>query len=140
MFFGRSAKSLERVIRRHPEWRDPLARIYRAVQRAPLGHIVDPSLVARLARLSSAETIAYLHVLKEADLGDFVARVLTDEGVEVATFPRIADVPAVVEDEFGDDLEVMPENLDLGFAPRLRPDAARVLDVEPTPLGSQDRA
>jgi hypothetical protein len=130
MFFGRSARSLEGVLRKHPEWRDPLARIYRAVQRAPAGHIVDPSLVASVARLSSAEVVAYLHVLKEAGLGDFVARVVTDQGVEIAVFPRIADIPGTVEDAFGDVFEVMPENIDLGFAPRLMPNAAHVLEVD----------
>lgn len=135
MFFGRSTKSLKGVLREHPDWRDPLARVFHAVERAPVGHIVDPSLIARLAHLSAAETIAYLQVFKEAGCGEFVARVVTEEGVEVAVYPRIADIPPVVEDEFGDELEVMPENIDLGFSPKMRPEVAQILGKAPVIAG-----
>ena len=130
MFFDRSAPSLEQTIRRHPEWREPLRRIVSVLGEVPQGGLIDPGVVARLARIGRLETLAYLDVLREAGLGDTVVRVVDAGGNEIGRFPNTSAVPARVENEFGDELIVMPENIDIAFEPHVTPTAATLVGAE----------
>lgn len=118
MFFRKSLRSLERVIHRHPEWAAPLARVLRIVRGVPAGGLIDPLVVSQVAQLSKLEALGYLNLLKEAGLGDFVVRVLDREGLEVHRYGTAAAIPARVRDEFGEEMQVMPENVDVSFEPR----------------------
>jgi hypothetical protein len=124
MFFGRSARSLEGVLRQHPEWREPIRRVVDVLAQVPRGGLIDPALVARLARLERMQALGYLNVLRRAGLGDIVVRVVDNSGVEVRRYPSVRHVPARVEDDFGEEVVVMPENIDIAFEPRSTPEAA----------------
>jgi hypothetical protein len=117
MFSGRSERSLDRVVATHPEWKDPIARILGILGDVPRGGLIDPSLVAKLARLSRLETLGFLHVLQDARLGRIITRVVDNAGLEVRRFRSVADIPDRVTDEYGEEVRVMPENIDIAFEP-----------------------
>jgi hypothetical protein len=108
---------LRDVLRRQPEWRAPIESILRALSGVPAGGLLDPMLVAKMVGLEPLVTVGYLNVLREAGCGKFVIRVVDGEGQEVRRFPTVADIPGEVENEFGEWLTVMPENVDISFEP-----------------------
>lgn len=134
MFFRTSARSLEAVVREHPDWAAPLARILRVALRVPVGGLIDPLVVSEVTQIATLEAVAYLHVLKEAGLGEFIIRVLDREGIEIERYPSIAAIPARVENEFGDAMDVLPENVDMSFEPwgmRGNPNVERLIEALP---------
>jgi hypothetical protein len=108
---------LKDVLRRQPEWRTPIESILNALSGVPEGGLLDPMLVAKMVGLEPLITIGYLNVLREAGCGEFVIRVVDGDGQEVRRFPSVADIPGEVENEFGEWLTVMPENVDISFEP-----------------------
>jgi hypothetical protein len=116
------AQSLKRVLTIHPEWREPLRRVLQALLDVPRGGVIDPVLVARLARVGKPEALGYLDVLRRAGLGELVVRVLDDDGHEVRRFESVRAIPARVQTDFGEEIVVTPENIDVAFEPNLPAD------------------
>lgn len=126
-----SSQSLSAILRRHPAWRESVDRILRILARVPAGGLIDPKLVAKLARLDTAQTLGYLNVLRRAGFGEIVVRVLDGQGLEVGRYQSVAQIPGRVENEFGDEIDVMPENIDVSFEPNRTSVALNALEPSP---------
>jgi hypothetical protein len=126
MSSDKSAKLLKRLVGAHRDWAEPLARVVFYVSHLPPQAVVDPTLVAEMAGVKRLEAIGYLNVLRDAGLGQFIVRVLDNSGIEIRRYDNVVEVPGRVEDQFGDEFIVMPENIDIGFLPS---PAVRQLDL-----------
>jgi hypothetical protein len=97
------------------EWADDLAKVERVIGRAPRGAAVDPMVVATLTGLPLGAVIALLQVLARRKRGHLELRVIDARGQEIAAYHTLRDIPAQVEDQFGDLTRVHPENVELIF-------------------------
>lgn len=98
-----------------PEELDGLREIRNLIRRAPPGAAIDPEVIARMASLPLGVVLALLQLLSENREGKLELRVVNDRGIEIGAFQTLREIPASVEDEFGDVTEVMPENVELVF-------------------------
>jgi hypothetical protein len=71
--------------------------------------------VADAVRLPLGATIALLQALAGHREGRLELRVVDGRGLEVASYPSLADIPSAVTSEFGDRIAVEPENVELIF-------------------------
>lgn len=106
---------LERTLRDHPDWEPQLREIASAISGASTGAAVDPATIAQSTGLKLGEVLAFLKVLADESVGRFEIRVLDPRGLEIARFTRLSEVPDRIEDEFGEETEVDPENVELVF-------------------------
>jgi hypothetical protein len=104
-----------RIVRKHPQWERPLRAILRVVESYPPNWAVDPLVVAHDTGLPLSDVIGLMNVLVESELGRLMVRVVDANGLEVARFASVAQIPAIVENEFGDEIRVAPENVELIF-------------------------
>jgi hypothetical protein len=91
--------------------------VSRLTRSVPKRGVIDPLNVARQTGLDPMETMGYLNILAREGEGRFVVRVIDTGGKEIRRFPTVKDVPSVVEDEFGEEFVVGPENIDIAFQP-----------------------
>jgi hypothetical protein len=99
----------------HAEWADDLAKVEQVVGQAPRGAALDPMVVAALTGLPLGAVIALLQVLARARRGRLELRVIDGRGQEIGAYATLRDVPALVQDQFGDLTRVHPENVELVF-------------------------
>ena len=113
MFWRRYEPSSDAV---PPRWREPLARVARIVAGFPARASIAPDLVAHDAGLELPATLALLHALERRGEGELVFR-LIDDGREFSDvrYRHKADIPREAENEFGDRLDVAPENVELVY-------------------------
>jgi hypothetical protein len=97
------------------EWADDLAKVEQVIGHAPPGAAVDPMVIAALTGLPLGVVIALLQVLARGNRGRLELRVIDARGQEIAAYPTLRDIPAQVQDQFGDLTRVHPENVELVF-------------------------
>jgi hypothetical protein len=110
---------LERSLSKYPKWAEALRMLGGQLERVPPGRAVDPHVLSIRTEIPLGEVLALLGALSEESVGRLELRVVDKNGQEVATFPRASDLPPIVRDQFGEEIEVDPENVDLVF--RLTP-------------------
>jgi hypothetical protein len=109
------SEKLERTLRKNPQWADRLGQIGQYLASLKRGQDVDPQVVSVRTGVPIGEVLALLQVLSEETVGRLQLRVVDPRGLEVATYQRRKDIPPVVEDAFGREIEVEPENVELVF-------------------------
>jgi hypothetical protein len=113
MFWDRFRRTAEPGV--PAEWADDLAKVEQIIEGAPRGAAVDPMIVAALTGVPLGAVIALLQVLARGKRGRLELRVIDARGQEIAAYPTLRDIPAQVEDQFGDLTRVHPENVELVF-------------------------
>ena len=106
---------IQRIRATHPQWKDLLSGLEDAIREIPSPNALDPTVLARISRLKLGQVIALLQVLAERTAGRFEARVLDHDGNVIKRFDSVADVPDRVTDDFGRELDVSPEDIELVF-------------------------
>jgi hypothetical protein len=116
MKWNTSLATLERTLKEHPEWREPISRVMDVVRTVPPGTAIDPYVVANQVALNTVEVLAYFHVLERVHLGQVLFRVVDSSGIEVRRYERWENVPAIERDDFGSTFRVEPEMVELIFS------------------------
>ena len=111
-------------VREHPE-RVALRKVEEAIRELPAGRPLDPLVIARKAGVDAGKVEAKLMVLAEMGLGRIVFQILDEKGRAAASYRKQSQIPQVVVNEFGDEIEVTPLNTRLAFT---RQDAENGLD------------
>ena len=110
------SRSLERILRDEPTWREPVENLVRILQEYAPEQAISPSLLAQRTHLDATLTVAILKALEDSGLGHLGLRVVDSESLEVQRFRSADDLPAFVEDEMGDRIDLTPENVLVYFA------------------------
>ena len=103
-------------------WRAQLERVAEIARSVPEGGVANPALLARRLGLSVAQVIALMGALQAQGRGQLAFRVVQN-GVEFSPkrYMNRHQIPDVVENEFGDEMRVLPENVELVFDPHPAP-------------------
>jgi len=109
------SEKLKRTLKKYPRWESLLTRVGDYLARVPPGRDVDPLVIAKRIEMPLGEVLALLEVLSEESAGKLELRVVDPEGQAVGTFASRRDIPPVIEDQFGREIQVDPENVELVF-------------------------
>ncbi len=110
-----SWESFARTLKRSPQLAAAAERIVERLRTRRKNEDVDPLLLASEAGVSEVLAVATLGSLVEANLGRFSVVVLDERGREVGRFASLNEVKDELEDDFGDRITVLPQNVRIVF-------------------------
>lgn len=117
MKLSMSSGKFAHMLKAHPTWEGPLEAILGIVSATPKGRPLDPFVIAQRTGLGAKEVVALLQVLVREKLGRLLLRVVDERGLEIGRYDNVQEIPSVVENEFGDETRVTPENVEVVFVP-----------------------
>lgn len=106
---------LQRSLKKYPKWSEPLRKIGAQLESKQPGTAVDPSVVAARTGIPLGDVIAFLGLLSEESVGHLELQVVDERGLPVATYASQGELPATVEDQFGREIPVDVDNVDVVF-------------------------
>jgi hypothetical protein len=100
-------------------WRAAMNRVVDALDRLPAGAVAEPDMLAQAAGIKVPQAIALLGALQDEGRGRLAFRIVRD-GIEYVPehYETENAIPDSVENDFGDRLQIHPENIELIFEPR----------------------
>jgi hypothetical protein len=97
--------------------REPIAHVVNVLRGMPAAPGIDPIVLAHLAKVDEVSALAAIGVLISSELGRWTVQVMNARGQPIGEFPSVGETPDVVQDAYGDDVEVEPRNMRIVFRP-----------------------
>jgi hypothetical protein len=114
-----SSQKFADTLSRNPEWAEDLIAIRNALAKFAKGEAVSPALISFMTEITAEKVFAYLNIFRKTGLGTLLFQVVDGRGRVISRFENLRLVPPRVEDQYGETVNVTPQNLELVFVPEL---------------------